>query len=234
MAALVNRVDTPKSGQSQATHPKKVVVIGDSLVYGYGDTEGGGWVERLRRQWMDPSQPGPIIYNLGVRGDGVQRVADRLEREFKLRGELRRQVPDLLVLSVGLNDSARLGRSNGRLMTDATVFSGDLNNLLDQAKALCPTFFVGMVPINEAAMPYADVLYFSNADQAHYNDMTRHACEAKQIPYLDLYHRWRSQGESWVQQRLSSDGLHPNVLGYRTLMADVIAWQPLMTAISGE
>ena len=27
-------------------HPQKVVVLGDSLVYGYGDPQGGGWVER--------------------------------------------------------------------------------------------------------------------------------------------------------------------------------------------
>ncbi|MBT9313354.1 GDSL-type esterase/lipase family protein [Leptothoe kymatousa] len=231
MAALANRAAASVSGPAQATHPKKVVIVGDSLVYGYGDTEGGGWVERLRRQWMDPSQPGPIIYNLGVRGDGVQRVAGRLEREFKLRGELRRQVPDLLVLSVGLNDSARLGKANGRPMTDEVTFTQELHTLLDQAKGLCPVFFVGMVPVNEAAMPYANILHFSNADQVRYNQMTRLACEGRHIPYLDLFQRWRSQGDDWCQARLSTDGLHPNVLGYRTLMADVMAWEPLMDAL---
>lgn len=232
MAALVNRAAPSASGSSQATHPKKVVIVGDSLVYGYGDTEGGGWVERLRRRWMDPSAPGPIIYNLGVRGDGVQRVAARLEREFKLRGELRRQIPDLLVLSVGVNDSARLGRPDGRLMTDEIAFTAELHNLLDQASSLCPTFFVGMVPVDESAMPYADILHFSNADQGHYSEITRHACEARRIPFLDLYQRWYSQGNHWCNARLSSDGLHPNVLGYRTLMNDVMAWSPLMKALS--
>ncbi|MEM9264192.1 MAG: GDSL-type esterase/lipase family protein [Cyanobacteria bacterium P01_F01_bin.13] len=230
MVALVARV--PASGQPQTTHPKKVVMVGDSLIYGYGDTEGGGWVERLRRQWMDPAQPGPIIYNLGVRGDGVQQVSARLESEFKLRGELRRRVPDLLVLSVGLNDCARLGRPTGRPMTDEVTFTRELHSLLEQAKLLCPTFFVGMVPVNEAPMPYADVLHFSNIDQTHYNQITRHACEAQQIPYLDLYQQWRSQGEAWCNERLCLDGLHPNVLGYRTLMEDVSRWEPLMQALS--
>ncbi|MBT9314347.1 GDSL-type esterase/lipase family protein [Leptothoe spongobia] len=231
MAALANRAFASPSGSSQATHPKKVVMVGDSLIYGYGDTEGGGWVERLRRQWMDPSQPGPIIYNLGVRGDGVQLVAGRLEREFKLRGELRRQVPDVLVLSVGLNDSARLGRPTGRPMTDEVTFTRELNGLLDQAIQLCPTFFVGMVPVNEGTMPYADILHFSNTDQAHYNQMTRYACEVRHIPYLDLYQRWSAQGSNWCNERLCSDGLHPNVLGYRTLMSDVLGWEPLMRAL---
>ncbi|MCZ8162768.1 MAG: G-D-S-L family lipolytic protein, partial [Microcystis sp. LE19-196.1B] len=35
------------------THPLKIVALGDSLVYGYGDPVGGGWAERLRRLWMD-------------------------------------------------------------------------------------------------------------------------------------------------------------------------------------
>ncbi|MEA5465466.1 GDSL-type esterase/lipase family protein [Leptothoe sp. PORK10 BA2] len=230
MAALIARPAV--SGQYQTTHPKKVVMVGDSLIYGYGDTEGGGWVERLRRQWMDPAQPGPIIYNLGVRGDGVQQVSARLEDEFKLRGELRRRVPDILVLSVGLNDCARLGRSTGRPMTDEATFTRELDRLLDQAVQLCPTFFVGMVPVNEAQMPYADVLHFSRGDQARYNQIIRHACDHRQIAYLDLYQRWRSQGDDWCNERLCGDGLHPNVLGYRTLMTEVSSWSPLMQALS--
>ncbi|NEO08907.1 MAG: G-D-S-L family lipolytic protein, partial [Moorea sp. SIO3I8] len=59
--------------------PLKFVVLGDSLIYGFGDPEGGGWVERLRRQWMLPDSPGHVLYNLGVRGDGVTQVHKRLE-----------------------------------------------------------------------------------------------------------------------------------------------------------
>src|SRR6476469_5837958 len=94
-------------------HPLKLVVLGDSIVYGFGDPEGGGWVERLRRRWMSPDSPGHILYNLGVRGDGVKQVSQRLENEFRHRGELRNRVPDAIILSVGVNDSARLRRPNG-------------------------------------------------------------------------------------------------------------------------
>ncbi|PAX52330.1 SGNH/GDSL hydrolase family protein, partial [Brunnivagina elsteri] len=51
------------------TQPKKIVALGDSLIYGFGDPDGGGWVERLRRLWMLPDSPGHVVYNLGVRGD---------------------------------------------------------------------------------------------------------------------------------------------------------------------
>ncbi|WP_438822824.1 hypothetical protein [Planktothrix pseudagardhii] len=51
--------------------PMRIVALGDSLIYGFGDPVGGGWVERLRRLWMSPNHPGHALYNLGVRGNGV-------------------------------------------------------------------------------------------------------------------------------------------------------------------
>ena len=217
--------------KSLITHPKKVIAIGDSLVYGYGDSEGGGWVERLRRQWMDPAMQGPILYNLGVRGDGIAQVSKRLEREFCDRGELRHRTPDVLVLSFGVNDSARAGREDGRPVTDINTFELALEQLLKQACTLCPVYFVGMVPVNESAMPFANILHFSQAQQRLYRDVTRQLCEENKVPYLDLFEDWTGYDAAWVRDRLCADGIHPNVLGYRTILDSVQSWQPFMNAI---
>jgi len=72
--------------------PKQLVVIGDSSVYGWGDNEGGGWCERLRKDWCN-NQNGPVIYQLGVRGDGIEKVSSRWEKEWLSRGETRRNKP---------------------------------------------------------------------------------------------------------------------------------------------
>ncbi len=52
-------------------YQKKLIIIGDSGVYGWGDLEGGGWSERLRQNWLN-IDGAPIIYSLGVRGDGLE------------------------------------------------------------------------------------------------------------------------------------------------------------------
>ncbi len=104
----------------------RIVALGDSLVYGYGDHEGGGWVERLRRRWMY-SDADHVVYNLGIRGDRVSQVKERLHQEFIYRGELKNQSPDLIILSVGVNDSPRLGRPNGRNITDFNQLSLSLS-----------------------------------------------------------------------------------------------------------
>ncbi|AFY33967.1 lipolytic protein G-D-S-L family [Calothrix sp. PCC 7507] len=209
--------------------PLKIIALGDSLVYGFGDPDRGGWVEQLRRWWMLPDSAGHILYNLGVRGDRTQQVAQRLEVEFRHRGELRNRVPDLIILSVGVNDSACLTRPHGRNYTDFAVFETQIAALLEQAQQLCPVFFVGMVPVDEAKMPFLDCFYYNHTEQHRYKEATRLACNKRNIPYLDIFDQWMARGETWRCKRLSDDGLHPNTLGYQALLEAVINWDALAT-----
>jgi lysophospholipase L1-like esterase len=209
------------------SHPLKLVAFGDSLIYGFGDGVGGGWVERLRRQWMLPESAGHVLYNLGVRGDRTYQVAQRLENEFRQRGELRNRVPDAIILSVGLNDSARVQSFTGRSYTDFEHFKTVLDNLLNLSQLLCPVIFVGMVPVDESKMPFQDCLYYSHADQYRYKEATKLACELRGIPYLDIFDKWLARGNIWCSSCLTSDGLHPNAAGYQSLFEDVTSWEPI-------
>ncbi len=228
---LATPTSQPSSIRLKQVHPQKVVVIGDSLVYGYGDPEGGGWVERLRRLNLEPGKGGAVFYNLGVRGDGVCQVTQRLDHEFKHRGEIRNRLPDLLVLSVGVNDSARVGNAFGRNYTEFDKFQESLMALLDQARQLCPVLFVGMPPVNEAAMPFMEILHYSHSEQWRYREATRQACVSHNIPYLDVLELWLGRGKAWWQARISVDGLHPNPLGYQSLLQDILTWDAFQVAV---
>lgn len=206
----------------------RIIALGDSLIYGFGDPDGGGWVERLRRQWLAPDSAGHALYNLGIRGNTVAQVQGRLEAEFRHRGELRNRFPDLIVLCVGVNDSPRVGRPDGRNLTNFATFQIQIANLLDHAQQLCPILFVGMVPVDESQMPFLDCLYYNHTDQHRYNEATKLACESRQIPYLDLFKLWMGRGENWLQTHFSPDGLHPNVRGYQALLQDVMNWEPFV------
>ncbi len=211
----------------QRKQPLKVIALGDSLIYGFGDFVGGGWVERLRREWMSPQGAGHVLYNLGVRGDRTEQVAVRLEQEFNCRGELRNSVPDLILLSVGVNDSARGGKPTGRLFTDLENFRQHTEHLLDVAQNLCPVLFIGMTPVDENKMPFMNCLYYNHLDQYRYKEATLQACQSRNIPYLDIFDLWLSRGTNWINTQLGEDGLHPNVSGYQTLFSDIMAWKPI-------
>jgi len=223
----LNLQKTPANLFCHSPRPLKVTAFGDSLIYGYGDPINGGWVEQLRRQWMATEPSSHVLYNLGVRGDTTAMVNQRLEQEFLLRGELRNKRPDLMILSVGINDSPRVGKRSGRNMTDYDRFTLEIVNLLDKAQSLCPVIFVGMVPVDESKMPFLDCLHFNHEDQFRYKEFTKLACQMRDIPYLDIFDIWQERGLTWMRDRISQDGLHPNTNGYLALFENIRNWQPL-------
>ncbi len=207
------------------TIPRKLIVVGDSGVYGWGDPEEGGWCERLRRHWMG-LPAGPVLYPLGVRGDGLERVAARLTGEVSCRGELRRQQPQGILLAVGLNDSARVGRADGRPQLDPEGFLFGLQQLLHQARAIAPVLVLGLTPVDEAVMPYADVLWYGLEQVRRYEGLLEEACLEADVPFLPLLDALLAD-PAWLQW-LGPDGLHLNSEGHRQVFERVRHWPALL------
>jgi lysophospholipase L1-like esterase len=205
--------------------PRKLIVLGDSGVYGWGDPEEGGWCERLRRHWM-ALPDGPVLYPLGVRGDGLERVAARLEREVHCRGELRRQIPHGIVLAVGLNDCARVGRPDGRPQLDAEGFLFGLQQLLLQARRIAPVLVLGLTPVDEAVMPYADVLWYGLDQVRRYEGLLEEACLEADVPFLPLLNSLLDD-PAWPGW-LGTDGVHLNSDGHRQVYERVRHWPALL------
>ncbi len=205
--------------------PRKLVVLGDSGVYGWGDPEHGGWCERLRRHWMDLPQ-GPVLYNLGVRGDGLERVAARLPAEVGCRGELRRQIPHGILIAVGLNDSARVGRSDGRHQLDPEGFLFGMQQLLRQARAIAPVLVLGLTPVDEAVMPLADVLWYQLQTVRHYEGLLEQACLEADVPFLPLIDSVLAD-PYWLQC-LDGDGVHLSSEGHALVYEKVRRWPALL------
>lgn len=205
--------------------PKKLVVLGDSGVYGWGDPEQGGWCERLRRHWMDLPE-GPVLYGLGVRGDGLERLAARAEAEVTSRGELRRQRPQGILLSIGLNDTARVGRPDGRYQLDPDGFLFGLRQLLPRLRQLAPLFVLGLTPVDEVVMPFAEMLWYDLASVRRYEGLLEEACMEADVPFLPLFDGLLAEPH-WLQW-LCSDGLHLNAEGHHQLYRRLRGWGALL------
>jgi lysophospholipase L1-like esterase len=205
--------------------PRKLIVLGDSGVYGWGDPLEGGWCERLRRHWMDLPD-GPVLYPLGVRGDGLERVAARWRREVACRGELRRQEPQGILLAVGLNDTARVGRSDGRPQLDAEGFLFGLQQLLAEAKNLAPVLVLGLTPVLEEAMPFAEVLWYGLESVRRYEALLEEACLQADVPFLPLLESLIAD-PAWPRW-LMDDGIHLNSDGHRQVFERVRQWPALL------
>ena len=205
--------------------PKQLVVIGDSGVLGWGDRLAGGWCERLRLSWMQLPEA-PVVYPLGVRGDGLERVNARWRTEWACRGELRRKVPDAVLLSVGLNDTARVGSRDGRQQLTPEAFVFGLSQLLDEIRQSASVMVMGMTAVDEHVMPYAECLWYSNNDIEAMEAATAEACRDIEVPFLSLHGDMLAEPDwlTWMEP----DGIHLNSDGHGWIERKISAWPALM------
>ena len=205
-------------------YQKKLIIIGDSGVYGWGDLEGGGWCERLRQKWLK-LENAPIIYSLGVRGDGLEKVAKRYKNEWETRGELRRKVPEGLLLSIGLNDTARIGREDGRPQLSEEAFKLGLKRLVNEIKKEVDVMVLGLTPVNEASMPFSECLWYSNKYCSIYEKDIEETCLDLDIPFLSIHEKMIKL--ITFKELLCSDGIHLNTAGHNWIFNQISEWQAL-------
>ncbi|WP_269622865.1 GDSL-type esterase/lipase family protein [Prochlorococcus marinus] len=204
--------------------PKQLIVIGDSSVYGWGDSLGGGWCERLRKNWM--SNPGyPVVYPLGVRGDGLEKIAKRWAKEWQCRGEYRRNFPSGILIAVGLNDTARIGRIDGRPQLSSDAFRFGLEELLKRIKKTTYVMVLGLTPVIEKKMPFAQCLWYSNKACFQYERLIEECCLVLDIPFLPTYQEIREQ-PLW-ENLICDDGIHLTSKGHICIYEKVVNWSPL-------
>ena len=204
---------------------KQLVVLGDSGVLGWGDRLAGGWCERLRLNWMQMPEA-PVVYPLGIRGDGLERVNARWKQEWACRGELRRKVPDGVLLSVGLNDTARVGRADGRQQLTPEAYGFGLSQLLEEIRSQTSVMVMGMTAVDEHVMPYADCLWYSNAAIEAMEAAAADACRDADVPFLSLHSAMVAEPDwlTWIEP----DGIHLNSDGHSWVERQVTRWPALL------
>jgi lysophospholipase L1-like esterase len=189
--------------------PKKIVVFGASTVYGKVDPEGGGFASRFRR-WHEHKHPSNLVYALGIPGDTLPSMLERFNAEVKFRR------PDLILLSVGLNDIHREGARTASSATPLPRYGKAIEELLTSAKKLAPTFWIGQFPIDErrtAPLHGSSWFYLASDAEAYIKDGER-ICRNLSVPYLSVWDAWKTQN---LETLLHTDGLHCNSHGHQKL-----------------
>ncbi|MFV0462759.1 MAG: GDSL-type esterase/lipase family protein [Nostocoides sp.] len=194
---------TPSAGASVGPDGRRDVALcflGDSLVCGFGDPKGQGWVGRVVGRSHHP-EVDLTSYNLGVRGHTSADVLTRWTQECPARWENRGE--RRIVVQVGVNDLLRgISLARHRL---------NLANLLDEAGSQgIGTFVVGPPPTADAE---------TNRDIEALVDAQADVCGRRNIPFVDCY-RPLVTHDQWLSELAASrDDVHPGAAGY-----GLIAW----------
>lgn len=158
-----------------------IVFFGDSLTY-YGD--------------FASVFPGKVVCNLGLRGDTIKGMIERVEQVKMLE-------PKLVFLMAGINDVATL---------DYITFGNMYDSLLSRIKCVVPeksVFVQTLLPVNDK-----DFSVCCNNEQIVYcNQLVRQVAIKHKLTTIDLFSVYERDG--YLPKIMTIDGIHLYSVSYQ-------------------
>jgi lysophospholipase L1-like esterase len=153
------------------------------------------------------------VYNLGIGGDGVREMLARGP------GECRARRPDLIILSLGLNDTRRIGERDAPQQNSFETIRETLARLIAELRNIEPLAVLSAVPIDEyRTSSFWEKWYFRMDDAVTMAALVADVCRSTETPYLPLFEAWSGRTDLAA---LLGQGLHLNSFGYELLFQEV-------------
>ena len=186
----------------------RILVFGDSIVYGYDDSEGGWWVERLKRDLWE-NESGWDVYNLWIPGDTSQDVAVRIAPEMSARVD----GDAIVIIAVGINDAMRFEGGDERFVGEEN-FSTAINLIVDDVTWFeTPLLLLWLTRVAWGVLPCGDTVVYDNNDIELYDKLLAKIALDRSIDYLPL--------NDVMDESYLKDGLHPNQLWHKLIYEKV-------------
>ncbi|MBU1557480.1 hypothetical protein KKC45_00790 [Patescibacteria group bacterium] len=180
-----------------------IYIFGDSLVYGQGDTQPGGWVNRLQEKLGTDYG----LRNFGVPGDTSKDLLNRIENQL---GSSR---PNLIIISIGANDTQYSENPNETLISQ-DQFKKNLEEILQISRNhSAKIIFVGIPQMNDSITTNWHYLHFCNKDILKFNKEIKKFCKENDLQFVDIFGITKPED--------LSDGAHPNSSGYEKIMEKI-------------
>jgi lysophospholipase L1-like esterase len=195
----------------------RVMVFGASVTQGFYDTK-GGWVARLWEYYTKRLLDGGkdiTIFNLGISGDGSDRLVKRFENET-----IARKFPGeefSFVFSIGTNNS--WFRSDGSPASTPENYADDVRNLINSARRFSSIImFLGIGPCDETRahpVPWNKDIFFTNERLKLFDQTLANICREEQVEYLPIFEPLKKRLDAG--EDIYEDGLHPNDAGHQLI-----------------
>lgn len=188
---------------------KNILVFGDSIVYGVGDNEQGGWVNRLRIKLEENQVQNEFnVFNLGISGQITAEIKSRFD--FECNSRFDENAKTILVFSMGVNDTQVI---KGKDRIDLNEFEENITNIINNAKKYTNfILFLGLTRVDESRI----VPFPWNKDKSCFNDKIsifdkklETICLNANVDYLNI--------ENILSIEELADGLHPNKIGHEKI-----------------
>lgn len=181
----------------------RICVWGASTVWGAGDKEYGGWVNRLRNYHYNEGNQSLAFYNMGISADTSKSLARRIKQEAKERK------PKISLISIGNNDCQRI---DDKPKVPIAEYEKNLAEIINKS-GKTKIGFIGLTKVIESQMPWKEDKFYHNKDIVMYDKSMQRISSAKRIPYLKLY--------NILEDSDFIDAIHPNAQGHEKIFQKV-------------
>ena len=175
-----------------------IAVFGDSIVYGVGAEEHGGWVNKVFKDLQNDDLT--HVYNLGVPGDTSELGLKRFEVEITVRN------PNKVLIAFGINDSkVRVGQKRNVVSPEA--YRENIFKIINISKKFTEDITLISPTFVGEALTTANGSIFTDQEIGRYVDILRDISETERLLFIDLSRVLDVETDLF-------DGLHPNEQGY--------------------
>lgn len=189
-----------------------IFVFGDSIIYGEGDNEKCGWVNRFRLKIEKNDTRDFNVFNLGISGDITEGVRNRFDSEFNTRKNEENET--IIIFSIGTNDTQDI---KGKERVTIEQFEENILYLINHAKQYSKNvIFIGFLKVDETKVvpvPWNKEKSYFNKKIIRFDHKLEEICKKNHIRYLNVY-------ELLSLEELE-DGLHPNKEGHQKICDEV-------------
>ena len=195
------------------------IVIGDSIAYGIGDFENGGWTEMFKKYILskdDSKVCNNYIYIAGFSGATSTDILNRLEYIFNSFRHV--EFKNIVILSIGINDTQEFNGSNKNSIEQYVLNIKRISKYVTEKGA--ELVILGLTRIeSDNKFFWKPNKYYDNKVISEYDrvlqGILKSDSELKKL-YNENKIRYISM-EDVLQKDDYIDGLHPNEKGHKKI-----------------
>ena len=178
-----------------------ICIFGDSITWGTGDSEKGGWTERLKVYFGKKYDID--VYNLGISGNTTEDLLERIENESKVRE------PNIIIFAIGVNDAQFIHSTNSNRISEDD-FRANIEKLYGIAKKFTSKIiFIGLTPVDESKtkpIPWNTNKTYTNERIKKFDQIVEEFCLKNNLKFIPV--------SDFLNNDDLTDGVHPNTQGY--------------------
>ena len=189
------------------------IIIGDSITYGIGDLETGGWATMFKKHIVSSDNSkvcNNLVHIIGFPGAISTDILNKID--FIYNTYHNEGFKNVIILSIGINDTQEF---NGNLRCDIDQYKLNIEKIVNYTlNKNIELTVLGLTRIesNEKFF-WKPNKYYDNKTILEFDNELKNICEKSNIKYISM--------KDVLQKGDYIDGLHPNTNGHRKIYETV-------------